>query len=551
MNKHFKKIKNLVEGIDKYGYDEDEVNDAKQKISSDREDSKLKGQLEPSGETGDQKIRAPQDAEGNILTTTSDEVMDRQNPGTADRLKDPDAHHDQLGTGVHGAAKQKGFWKSVQRGMNTFKSLKKIYKQGAPVLPVRQGQYEDETGKIREFGKINTGMANADPYYFEFDHLDIPNNQLLVLYGTANSANSSNAYSRPITLRVKTIIPNIGDKDPNNPDDFKLKPEENLEEARKNRKSKMRQSRDKKREKRAKYKPGSMKREQPPEEGSPESHEGEHGFGAQTDDEKRDPGFRLTIGKLMNHPAIKALLERYRLLDQIERRVKIGGVYGIMNKKDPGDNTSRWKIYRKIQKDYFPPIIFEPEFPDEFDNVMAKILNLEPDKSAVSMLGLGAIGLAARESGLMDTRSVKEVAMAVIKYAEADPEVESEPDADPAPPPTNTPEGEPDTEQFPKTPVEIPGRKPGGSRVGSDGGSRVPLPKPPVTTQPSPVTGGGGGGGSKKPGKPAKQAPNLGPGVPTPSPQAPSLGAGSVSPAKQAPSLGAGSTSGSTASSTK
>ena len=550
MKRNFNKIKKLVEGIDKYGYDEDEVNDAKQKIQRDREDSELKDKLTPDGGKDDQLIRAPQDIDGNIITVDSDEVQDRQNPGTVERLKDPDAHHDQLGTGVHGAAKRKGFLKSMQRGMNTFAALRKVYKQGAPILPVRKSQYEDENGKIREFGKINTGLANSDPYYFEFDHLDVPNNQLLVLYVTANSAKSNNAYSRPITLRVKAIVPNSRDKDPNDPEGFKLDPEENLEEGKKNRKSKMRRARDSRQKKRSKYKPGSFSREEPDDAADSddsESHEGEFGYGAQTDDEKRDPGFRLTIGKLMNHPAIKALLERYRLLDQIDRRVKIGGVYGIMNKKDPGDNTSRWKIYRKIQKDYFPPIIFEPEFPDEFDRVMAKILNLKPNQSAVAMLGLGAIGLAARETGLQDTRSVKEVALAVIKYAESDPETEPAPE-EVAPPPSEVPEGEPDTEQFPKTPVEIPGRKPGGSRVGSDGGSRVPLPKPPAVTQPTPSQGGGGGGGLKKP-KP--QAPNLGPGVPTPSPQAPSLGAGSVAPAPQAPSLGAGSTSGSTASSTK
>ena len=224
MISNFKKIKSLVEGVD-----DKEVQDAKSKLHSDKERHDLKNKLNPSGTQDDQLNDAPKDKHGNIITTDHPEFKSRDNVGMDDRLKDPDKHHQQVGTGVHGAEKRGGVMNTLHRVSGKIAAISQISKKGVPILPVRGGQYEDENGDIREFGKINTGMDNGDPYYFEFDHYDKDNRMNLVLYGNSHGNKHPSAHGRPVTLRVKAIVPQgPGDMsdDPTDPEQYKDDPDD-------------------------------------------------------------------------------------------------------------------------------------------------------------------------------------------------------------------------------------------------------------------------------------------------------------------------------------
>ena len=278
----------------------------------------------------------------------------------------------QLGTGVYNSPKQPGFWKTVQRGMNTFKSLSNIYKQGAPVLPVKGRPYEDDSGNTFQFGEIVTGMSNADPYYFEFEHKDDINNLVYILYGQAHASRSNNAYSKPIVLRIKDILPG---KDTAN---------QSIEESRRLKKNKLRKARD------SKY---AKKRARTSKSTS-----------------------RMTLQQFMNHPEIKSLISRYNEMKNISTGNKKGDVFGILTRKVPGDDTSIWKLVKHIKRVKTPKTTLSADYIKLFDKLISKYIYVNPGQSVVGVIGTGPIELAATESGLSNINSVKDTVKALLDY---------------------------------------------------------------------------------------------------------------------------------------
>lgn len=280
---------------------------------------------------------------------------------------------EQLGTGVYKSPKQPGFWKTIQRGMNTIKSLSTVANQGAPVLPVKGKTYIDDTGDKHQFSNIITGLSNADPYYFEFEHTDTKHNQTLILYGQAHAARSTNAHSKPIILRIKDVLKSTDNT------------RQSIEESRRLKKSKLRKKRDDKYRKRDK-------------------------IVSQTSN-------RLTFEQFINHVEIRSLITRYNEMKNISPGNNIGDVYGTLSRSVPGDDTSMWKLSRRVKRPSVSKTLLQADYSRMFDKFMSKHISIKPGQSIANTLGSGPIELAAQESGLPNINSIKDTAKALLKYA--------------------------------------------------------------------------------------------------------------------------------------
>lgn len=378
---YFKKIIKLVEGRDvppgslpvtRIGTsDRDDELAAKvaAQLQRDRENDKLERQTRPSGESPDQQIAPYRDIDDNVITTDTDTVKNRQSwkSNNPEQLR-KDAQT--TGTGVHGSPKKFGIG-TLSRAAGTIQGLADAMDKGMPVIPAKDRPYEDESGNLLRFGQITTGLSNGDPYYFEFDHKDRSTGQHLVLYGRGAGDSEPASYGRPIPLHVKAIIP-----------------------------------------------PGS---------GSPVTTDGQakiqecllkiKKLTEGTTAAIARPGATVVPTRIMNHPQIVSLLKRFKLLDEIETRVKVGGVYGLLVRKDPGDKNSIWKLTKKIHDNYIPDLQITPEWEDDFDNNFG-------GPGAAAAIGPGALGLAAAENGLEAGASGKQVARAMGNYTKGEGVIE-------------------------------------------------------------------------------------------------------------------------------
>jgi len=201
--KHFKKTKKLVEGKSFDRQEREKINDITSDLNDQQREKESENQLKPSGEQGDQQIRAPINPDGSPISI--DDIKDRQPEKGIEGIGGTPPSS--IGIGTHGNKKRSGIFSKLYRGASTLDSLSQVMKKGAPVLPVAEDLYEDEEGKLRRFGKITTGISGSNPYYFEFDHYDKGSDQNLVLYGIAPGSNTPGADLQPIQLKVKAIVP--------------------------------------------------------------------------------------------------------------------------------------------------------------------------------------------------------------------------------------------------------------------------------------------------------------------------------------------------------
>jgi hypothetical protein len=200
--KHFKKTKQLVEGKSLDRQERDKINDITGDLKDQQREKELGSRLKPSGEIGDQQMRAPVNPDGSPVSL--DNIQDRK----PEKGPPPgDAPPSGVGIGTHGNQKRGGIFNRMYRGANTLDSMWQVAKKGMPMRPVKDDIYEDEEGNLRRFGKVTTGRAGGNPYYFEFDHYDKASDQNLVLYGIAPGANMQGAELQPIQLKVKAIVP--------------------------------------------------------------------------------------------------------------------------------------------------------------------------------------------------------------------------------------------------------------------------------------------------------------------------------------------------------
>lgn len=370
------RITKLVEGIDDPelqfpGNKSQQIkntiaNQIAQQLERERENEQLRSKLKPDGTAGDRKDLPYTDKDGNTITTGSDYIQKQLSKKSMDTAqKDSET----FGTGVHGSPEKKGILPTMGRGINTIVGLNKAWKSGTPIIPAKDNPYEDESGVLRRFSTIKTGLKNGDPYYFEFIHRDNATKQELVLHGTSAGMTDPNGFGRVIPMKVKAIIPDskpTGDKPLELPNNIAME---------KIRKLVM--------------------------------HEATYDMTG-----KQVPDGAVNVPEdFLNHPQIKALLERWNLLDQIEKRVKVGSVYGVLMRKDPGDKNSIWKLARKIHTEDLPQIHISKDFEKDFEKFFPP--------GAAAALGAGALGLAALEAGVEAKAEVtgKEAADALGKIA--------------------------------------------------------------------------------------------------------------------------------------
>jgi len=200
--KHFKKTKQLVEGKPLDRQERDKINNITGDLRDQKRDKEEEDRLKPSGEVGDQQLRAPVNPDGSPVSL--DDIKDRQ---PEKGLPGGGAPPSSVGIGTHGNQKRGGILNKMYRGANTLDSMWQVVKKGMPMRPVKDDVYEDEEGNLRRFGKVTTGRAGGNPYYFEFDHYDKASDQNLVLYGIAPGGNMPGAELKPIQLKVKAIVP--------------------------------------------------------------------------------------------------------------------------------------------------------------------------------------------------------------------------------------------------------------------------------------------------------------------------------------------------------
>ena len=394
--KYFDKIKRLIEGkditpgslpISRIGIsDRDDELAAKTaaQMQRDKDNERLERQTRPSGEMSDRQDAPYSDLSGDTITTDTDAVKNRQSWKSMDpeQLK-KDAQS--TGTGVHGSTKKFGVG-TLSRAAGTIQGLADAMDNGVPIIPAKDRPYEDETGQLLRFGQINTGLSNGDPYYFEFDHIDRSTGQHLVLYGRGAGASEPAGYGRSIPLRVKAIVPPGGKK----PEQLALPaPSQPALPAPKVNQPTVNES--------SIYKIKNLV-------------EGTFATIAK-------PGATAIPERILKHPQIVSLLNRFKLLDEIETRVKVGGTYGILVRKDPGDKNSIWKLTKKIHDDYIPEIQITPEWEDEFDDHFG-------GPGTAAAIGAGAISLAAAEAGMEDGASGEQVAKAMGKYTQGEGVIE-------------------------------------------------------------------------------------------------------------------------------
>ena len=348
-----------------------------------RQQDELERRAKPAGDESDKQDRALTDKDGNIIKVA--DIQDRA-PSKPDLVDTDKKINDTSGVGS-----------TFDKVTGSIQSVQTLAKKGAPVIPVENNYYEDEKGNHRQFGKVTTGFATGDPYYFEFDHLDTPNNQHLILYGSAAGTNDPNARGRSIPLKVKAIIPISASE----PLDTELtsptnsNTQKNFNESLNNIASLV-------------YGESTWDPMEIPYWLKPEvTDKPEQSTSPEQSTLPDRSTSRVRIPRsIINHPEIVALLKRYELLDKIDKRVKIGGTYGVLVRKDPRDSNSIWKLTKKVFYDKAKALIEDPEFEGEFED--------PNDPGAAAAIGIGAISLAAAESGAV---SIGDVATAFQKLA--------------------------------------------------------------------------------------------------------------------------------------
>lgn len=337
--KYFKKIKTIIEAKTPKQQEDDEIR-LKQKELKDQEgENATRNRIKPDGSSGDRQDRAPVNPDGSPVSL--DDIQDRKPDTPIDNIGGTGSS--MWGVGTHGSEKKPGLFNNLMRGAGHIKSIGDVMDKGAAMLPVKGDVYEDESGKLRKFGKISTGHAAGNPYYFEFDHFDPASKQNLVLYGVAPGRRSANSSLQPITLKVKAIVPNTkhdvspmtAPTDDNVQSNFVSEDSQAVKDAKRNK--------------------------------------------------------QVNIPRnLWHRPEIQRMIDNYKNLNRISLKVRVGGVYGLMVPKDPGDGDSMQKITRKIPRTHIPKIFLDDDFVAEVERVY-NIPQDIPAKQAVAAIGLNAV----------------------------------------------------------------------------------------------------------------------------------------------------------------
>lgn len=355
--RYFKKIKTIVEAKTPKQQEDDEIRLKQKELADQEKENATRNRIKPTGDAGDRQDRAPVNPDGSPVSI--DDVQDRKPDDSVDNIGGTGSS--MWGVGTHGSEKKPGLFNSLMRGAGHIKSIGDVMDKGAAMLPVKNDIYEDESGKLRRFGKITTGHAAGNPYYFEFDHYDPASQQNLVLYGIAHGRRAANAKLQPITLKVKAIVPNnkrdvspmTAPTDDNVQSNFVSEKSQAVKDAERNK--------------------------------------------------------QVNIPKnLWHRPEIQRMIDNYKNLNRITLKVRVGGVYGLMIRKDPGDEDSMQKITRKIPRTHIPKVFLDDDFVAEVERVYSIPQDI-PAKQAVAAIGLNAVSTGSLAVSAPRNRAMKHV----------------------------------------------------------------------------------------------------------------------------------------------
>lgn len=339
-----------------------------------------------AGTEVDQRTQLPLDPDGKPVTSDSDDIKDRMASKESERKNSEDPNRPwgggPTGYGGVGSPKRRTPLASLKRGAGILQSIAEVDKKGMPIKPAKGKPYEDESGKIRTFSKISDGYSTGKPFYFEFIHLDTETNQQLVLWGTAPGSESPGNISIP--LKVKYIIPRDQEHM------YSLTGKDNKTQY---------------------VEPGESQTNTINEQIDTIK---KLMYGESTPGVKEyEPGvYKISGGSSEYDPArdpkIQEILSRWREEEEISKEIRIGKKYGTLAKKDPGDDSSMWKLYRKAPVDFRP--IFHKltkKFPD-----LDLYLPYGPDGS----LPPAAAGAAANDMGVNQNQNMEGHLKAMEKY---------------------------------------------------------------------------------------------------------------------------------------
>ena len=501
--KHFKKTKQLVEGKSFDRQERDKINDITGDLRDQKREKEEEDRLKPSGEIGDQQLRAPVNPDGSPISL--DDIKNRQ---PEKGLPGGGAPPSGVGIGTHGNQKRGGIFNRMYRGANTLDSMWQVAKKGMPMRPVKDDVYEDEEGNLRRFGKVTTGRAGGNPYYFEFDHYDKASDQNLVLYGIAPGGNMPGAELRPIQLKVKAIVPrdkmdvrpmtaptddNVQSNFVSEAKKFSKDGAENatyaqnghihsasgeVRNAKTGRFGKGNQSG-------VQFAPGgnvdsnelavvaggvkqAIGKAVPSlrdimRGGSSYSYSGSSGTSDNNDgpnggtsgtgggyttirrqyrpDYKKQDSDQINIPKnLWYHPTIQRMIKRFIAMDKGVKRVKIGSYYGMLVRRDPADKDSDYKLVRKIPRSHIPKVFLD----DDFIAELLEVVPIPPDLggSGAAAAAVPALGMVVQQKTGLPLNASAGAAMTAIASTGAQLNIAGKP-----------------------SPMELPGRASGGNEI--------------------------------------------------------------------------------------